>query len=754
MDASPTSRLHRWIPYALFLVLAGAACPGVVAGRALVPAHFQQQWAPWGDPQPAASGQPIWNPLAADGVLQFYPWRHFARATLRSGEVPLWNPYQFCGTPFAANGQSAVFYPPNVLFWILPTASAFGWSALLHLFMAGTFTYWLGRAMALSDVAAALTGVTFMLCGWLMAWLPLPTFMSVAVWLPLAMCAGKRHFDGPGGLGWPLVMGLSIACMLLAGHFQIAYYALVTLVAWLIALKVVTWRRVGFWATLRLEVQEKSGFVLGLLAGAVQILPSAELVRYGHRIGAPPFASLAEGALDRYYLAALVAPDLLGNPSHGWYLTPLTQNRMEMCGYVGAVALVLAGAGLAACRRDWAARFCAALAVGALLIAAGTPLARALYVGLPGFSRFSGLPRVLCLFCLGAALLAGYGVDELKRAQGARAGRNWALAGSVTVAVLGLLCLARVAPEALEMDRRAALPAAGGALGLVVALLLVRMSRAHQLGWVWVGLAGAELLLLGHGTNLTAEPSRVYARTALTNELRALPPSERVLALTDDWSFGRSPTAVLPPNAAMVFGIRDIQGYDSLFAAHTKSYLMRANGGRQPCPAINGNMVLLGQNGPDPVAAIDPELLRRMGVTRILSRHALPDAWGARDLGQRGHGVSLYELPSLPAPGPAVTGLTANTVAFGGESYAAVDEQPTREAYYPGWYSVGPDGQRECGMSDRMFRTVPPGAAGAVFLPATYWVGAFVSLVALSGLCAMAARAWVGARRRPAGGGR
>jgi len=268
---------------------------------------------------------------------------------------------------------------------------------------------------------------------------------------------------------------------------------------------------------------------------------------------------------------------------------------------------------------------------------------------------------------------------------------------------------------------------------------------------MWVCLAGVELLGLGRGTNLTIEPSSIYAETALTNELRQLPVSQRVLALTDDWTFGRPPLTVLPPNSATVYGIRDVQGYDSLFAAHTKSYLMRANGGRQPCPAINGNMVLLGRNGPDPVAAIDPKLLRQMGVTRVLSRRPLPSGWGARHLGERGHGVSLYELPSGRDPGPMVTGLAANSVTLAG-TMTGEGMWPTRESYYPGWYSVGPDGQQPCGMSDRMFRTVQPGATRAIYLPTTYWVGAFVSLVALAGLCALASWAYAGARQSRAGG--
>jgi len=47
--------------------------------------------------------------LRWDGIAQFYPWRHFASETIHTGTLPLWNPYQFSGTPFAANSQSAPF---------------------------------------------------------------------------------------------------------------------------------------------------------------------------------------------------------------------------------------------------------------------------------------------------------------------------------------------------------------------------------------------------------------------------------------------------------------------------------------------------------------------------------------------------------------------------------------------------------------------------------------------------------------------
>ena len=62
---------------------------------------------------------PPWNNLYAhpykngampDIITQIYPWKHFTIETFKNGQIPLWNPYSFSGTPLLANFQSAVFY--------------------------------------------------------------------------------------------------------------------------------------------------------------------------------------------------------------------------------------------------------------------------------------------------------------------------------------------------------------------------------------------------------------------------------------------------------------------------------------------------------------------------------------------------------------------------------------------------------------------------------------------------------------------
>src|SRR5215204_5665301 len=54
-------------------------------------------------------------PLGMDAATQYYPWYYFLGETLSSGDIPGWNPYQFSGTPFAADPLSGWTYLPAML---------------------------------------------------------------------------------------------------------------------------------------------------------------------------------------------------------------------------------------------------------------------------------------------------------------------------------------------------------------------------------------------------------------------------------------------------------------------------------------------------------------------------------------------------------------------------------------------------------------------------------------------------------------
>src|SRR4051794_22911828 len=53
----------------------------------------------------------------SDLIALHVPWETFlARSWRAHGELPLWNPLQFAGLPFAHDVQAAISYPPHLIF--------------------------------------------------------------------------------------------------------------------------------------------------------------------------------------------------------------------------------------------------------------------------------------------------------------------------------------------------------------------------------------------------------------------------------------------------------------------------------------------------------------------------------------------------------------------------------------------------------------------------------------------------------------
>src|SRR5687768_1809139 len=71
--------------------------------------------------------------LGMDTATAFYPWYAFLGAQLRAGHIPVWNPHQFSGAPFAADPESGWMYLPAMLtFALLPLDAAARVFVLVH----------------------------------------------------------------------------------------------------------------------------------------------------------------------------------------------------------------------------------------------------------------------------------------------------------------------------------------------------------------------------------------------------------------------------------------------------------------------------------------------------------------------------------------------------------------------------------------------------------------------------------------------
>lgn len=362
------------------------------------------------------------QPEMSGDILTTHVIRDYARGVYEGTRDPSWNPMLQMGYPFHAESEGALFYPVQILlFVLLPLDPALVASAFLHVGGMALFAFLFFRQAGLSAPAAALASVVFVGSGYWARHHGHEWSYRTGMWFPLILylthrtCTDRNRWVPPG-------LSLAVGCQWLAGHFNLAYWTALAAAAYAICL---LGRRVGgFSRGMRLAV----AYALGLAIAAVQVLPTAELSALSHRaegVGTGPFAAYSFWPVHAIrFLFPSVAVDLPG-----------TANGNETDPYVGILPLALAGVGLffgrdpGARRRRWLLA-----ATGLLLLGVFFPPNLLLYKLLPGYAAFRGPVRAIFLVSFLLAWCAGAGLDALARATPAARRR---LALGLAVAALG-----------------------------------------------------------------------------------------------------------------------------------------------------------------------------------------------------------------------------------------------------------------------------------------------------------------------------
>lgn len=394
-----------------------------------------------------------------DLFAYFYPYREYAAQVIRAGHLPLWNPYLFLGVPFLANIQSAVLYPLNLLFLWLPAPKMVAYSIVLHIFLAGVFTYLLARrALKMSPWGALVAAVVFALSGFLGAQGEHVNQLSVFAWLPLLLLLFHEAYTQQSmiyGLFASLVVGLQF----LAGHAQASFMNLSALGCYAIYLSLKRGggrRTLPIWGGLGLFMGVT---LLGIGLAAAQLLPTLELSRLSLRGGGLTYRQAVSFSLRPTTLPLSLLPSFDYSPFS------------EYIAYVGITPILLASLALLRKRKG---AFFGALALLGLFLALGlyNPFYYLLYRLVPGFSLFRVPARWLFLYTFGLAILAGLGMEE------------W---GDMGQASWGAIRARLESGSTLLMV---------GLLFLLVSALLFLGNPPLRIVLIWLTLAGLGLALL------------------------------------------------------------------------------------------------------------------------------------------------------------------------------------------------------------------------------------------------------------------
>ncbi len=386
--------IRFWPIGVIILVWFIFASPYFIKGLVPVPSRYLVTFFP---PWSAQYGMPIKNNAMPDIITQIYPWKKITIDSWKQGQVPLWNPYSFSGTPHAANYQTAVFSPVNLLYFVLPFLDAWSVSILLQPLLAGIFMYFLLRCLGRSQEASLIGAIAFMFCGFLTVWMAYGTLGWAVLWLPLLIAAAVRHFRKRSW--WNLFMvSIALAWSFVSGHFQMSVYVLMALAAFITYQAVHTKRR-------RAGVELVLAVIVGLMLSAPQILLSLDA--YSRSIRSELFVQ--SGGIAWQYVVTLFAPDFYGNPvtRNDWY-----GSYAEWASYIGVVPLLLAV--YAMVRRTKHIGFFLGLALVSFLVAAPSPInAFVIWLKIPGIST-SYAARIITLTSFSLAVIAAYGLDRLR----------------------------------------------------------------------------------------------------------------------------------------------------------------------------------------------------------------------------------------------------------------------------------------------------------------------------------------------------
>jgi hypothetical protein len=519
------------------LVVTAIVYAPMFVGKIPFPADFIFDFPAFAPLAPAEGLLPHTN--IGDLVTSFYPYRTLAARAVHDGTIPLWNPYILSGAPFLAMAQSAVFYPANFLYYVLPVSLAWSIGFVIRRVLAAVFAALFVRRIGGTTAGSIAAGLIFSFCGFLTAWQG-QAMSDAAIWLPLVCYSVVRMQSAPNRRTIALA-SVAFAMPVLAGHPETAAHLTLIGVALAVFL-FLSGPSIPF---------AKAFFFSALLAAAlsaVQLIPTLEWLKHIHHSLKDPWPPPP-----LFSILGLVSRDIIRTKSSIGLLMPEHAAYLAMFTFVAApIAFLRKGS-----RRF--AIFFTLVAATAFSAAYGVGPAHWIIRYIPVVSMLKNA-RLVLVAGFSLAVLAGLGVSAVEDVSTSKSGRRrfraamLATVGFATAFMLIYLVHLIPVEEVIEFTR---VPRFGALLLLasaaVIGLRLIGRLSPRAFACAAVVIVGFDVATVSYRAIPFTKPLDVFPPNPLFDRLpRNTNPPTRIAQIR--YAYGA--------NFELMYGLAAVGGYE------------------------------------------------------------------------------------------------------------------------------------------------------------------------------------------------
>lgn len=349
------------------------------------------------------------KPLGVDNLRIYYPQRIFTNNLLKKREIPFWSPYNFSGNVHLAKSETAIFYPLNLIYFLINSIDAWSILVIVQPFLAAIFMFLFLEILTKHFFWASFFGAfTFSFSGFMIARMEDGLVRGHAIiWLPLVLYAFEKWLQSSKNR-FLLLAIFALSCSVLAGWFQFTFYVfLISFIYLFLRLFLDSGEK-------RFFRQKVSLLILPFLAvfflTAFHTFPALRAFSLSPRSGGIPEEFLEKHLMPPYHLLTYLIPDFWGNP--GAYNFFGRSEYQESILFIGIIPLFFALYTLENIKKNKKVELLFCLSLIGLFLGLDFPITRLiLRIPLPIISSF--LPArsfFIATFCF--SVLASLGVKR------------------------------------------------------------------------------------------------------------------------------------------------------------------------------------------------------------------------------------------------------------------------------------------------------------------------------------------------------